>query len=55
MARGNHRSRSPEAIDDSIAEFDPRIRSPKPIAESDRRKRSPKAIEPEEAPAPAAN
>jgi hypothetical protein len=42
MARGNHRSRSPEAIDDSIAEFD-------------RRSRSPKAIEPEEAPAPAAN
>jgi hypothetical protein len=51
MARGNHRSRSPEAIDDSIAEFDRRNRSPK----SDRRKRSPKAIEPEEAPAPAAN
>jgi hypothetical protein len=55
MAETDGPRQSPQPITGGNRRFDRRIRSPNSIAETDRRKRSPKAIEPEEAPAPAAN
>jgi hypothetical protein len=55
MAETDGRNRWPEAITAADHRRQSTIRSPNSIPEFDRRKRSPKAIEPEEAPAPAAN